>query len=614
MFRYFTLVWPAENEHAASVAALVRQRLLGRDLTWKAVLQAPGLEAFCAGISPGSGGVLPLSGHPGAFLGTLFHSSSSHRVYDLGDSASQRLLDSQGKAAIESYWGSYVLVLLERTAHRVTILRGPLSSLPCFWAVYRGVTLIFSCVDDCLSLGFLRFAIDWDCICAQVVGGDYLARQTALLGLETLISGEALHVTDAARTCTTYWSPSCLSPEPPVRDFAKASRLLRQTTETCIHGWLSSHKTVLLELSGGFDSSVVLSCAKRVATDTEIVNVNFWSPGSGDERIYAGSMATKTGTELLVRQRNNEVDLRRFLTCARTANPPVHFTAFDSEPTLVALAKQYNATAIVTGEIGDDIFGHAPFAGALAESLGWRKHFLGAVLDYALLTRLSFWKALTQAFEYRRWQSAAAYWSLYRYKQFYGLTDETSLASESRRRHYERELLPRFIHPWFRDVRAFPQGRVLLFWSLAQVTSTWFHSPFAGSEADLFINPLASQPLVEAFCKIPSALHFRDGESGALARAAFSSGLSEEVLGRGTGKGTPDEWIQRLIPQNREFLREVLLDGILIREGLLDRNKVEAVLSGAVSSSRVGLSELVMQLYVECWLRNWVEIVAEAAA
>ena len=77
------------------------------------------------------------------------------------------------------------------------------------------------------------------------------------------------------------------------------------------------------------------------------------------------------------------------------------------------------------------------------------------------------------------------------------------------------------------------------------------------------------------------------------------------VLQRGTGKGGPDLWAKDVIECNLEFLREYFLDGILVQRGLLDRRKVEAVLSPRIEKSTAILSDVFTKLYIEAWLRKW---------
>ena len=161
---------------------------------------------------------------------------------------------------------------------------------------------------------------------------------------------------------------------------------------------------------------------------------------------------------------------------------------------------------------------------------------------------------------------------------------------------------------------AVPPGWFQLVRDLIVGSSTWWHSPFAGERDAMFVHPLFSQPLVEAYFQIPARLHIAGGHSGAVARQAFADHLSPEVLKRGRGKGTPDAWLVQAIQRNREFLREFLLDGVLVRERILDRDKVEATLSGRAGGAMTSVCDLIAQLYIEGWLRRWTEVSLQAAA
>jgi len=533
----------------------------------------------------------------------------------LGPELTAEVMKTAGKSLVNSHWGSYVLFLKLPVARSVIVLRGPMSALPCFWIRFHNITVLFSLIEDCLALKLLSFSVDWDCIRAQAAGGDYLTRQTAINEIQTLVSGECLEIGSDRISRKLYWDPSSIRTETPVGRIDDAAVLLRNTTQHCVNAWVATRKTILLQLSGGLDSSILLACMCRAPTKPETISVNFWSKGSGDERNFARSMTDITGTELLECERDQEVDLRRFLNCARTGNPVVNFSAYDIEPRLVQLAHQRSATAIFNGEIGDDIFGHSPAPEVLAECLNscWPSmDFFRSAADYAELARVSLWSAVSQAIRYRSWQRQTPYWSLYRYKQFLQISTEKRLVTDDVARSYE-QMLTRYIHPWFENVRCMPLGRVMLLWGLVNATSTWSHSPFAGADSGLFMSPLASQPLVEAFCSIPSRLHFLGAENGAVARRAFRAYLTDAILSRGTGKGSPDMWMKDVLLRNRVFLRELLLDGILVRERILDKSRLEAALSGAVSNSRVGLAELVIQLYIESWLRRWTTSEASVA-
>jgi hypothetical protein len=74
------------------------------------------------------------------------------------------------------------------------------------------------------------------------------------------------------------------------------------------------------------------------------------------------------------------------------------------------------------------------------------------------------------------------------------------------------------------------------------------------------------------------------------------------------GKGGPGLWAREVVDNNTRFLREFLLDGILVRRRLIDRMKLEIVLSPRVVKSTVVVGDIFAKLYIEAWLRAWQQV------
>ena len=61
---------------------------------------------------------------------------------------------------------------------------------------------------------------------------------------------------------------------------------------------------------------------------------------------------------------------------------------------------------------------------------------------------------------------------------------------------------------------------------------------------------------------------------------------------------------EELVRRNRDFLKELLLDGVLIGEGLLSRSAVENALSGTLSQP-IAPEEIFRHIDTEIWARGW---------
>jgi asparagine synthase (glutamine-hydrolysing) len=611
MTRFVAFVWDERDAEALAQASMIRQSLIDAQ-GWVCVTDRAQLALYMPHPSVARTPPIHLYQEAGIILGTLFNRAAyaDHGTEPLRlitEHETREIVRTQGRSVIDRHFGSYVLFLRHPEEHRISIVRGPLGTLACYYLIHRRLTILVSHTADLQWLSPGSLSINWDSIRAQAAAGDYLTRETGLSAVTAMISGECLDIHEGRATHRSYWSPShhCVDR---IASLPEAADLLRRETQSCVGAWARSHDTILLLLSGGLDSSIVLSCLRRTTAHARVIAVNFYSDGAGDERRFARCMAAHAQTPLEEIASNLHIDLRQLPPCALTASPVLNFTAFDVEPVMRGLAQHWNATALFTGEGGDDVLGHASMSEALAELLQHprRMHRLfGASLDYAELTRISVWRALRLALHPLPWRRAPS-WSVYRHRQLTGHGRASSLLTDAAAAQYET-MIDRFVHPWFNDARALPLGKTMLVYSIIKATSSVSRSPFDDANEYSMISPLMSQPLIEAALRIPSDLHFFGAQNGAVARAAFRADLCPEVLERGTAKGTPASWARSLLDHNAAFLKTLLLEGHLARAGILDRTKLNALLSQEVSRSRIGIAELIRQLYIELWLRRWAD-------
>jgi asparagine synthase (glutamine-hydrolysing) len=115
-----------------------------------------------------------------------------------------------------------------------------------------------------------------------------------------------------------------------------------------------------------------------------------------------------------------------------------------------------------------------------------------------------------------------------------------------------------------------------------------------------YVSPLMSQPLLETCLTIPSWLWCTGGNNRAIVREAFRNRLPPEIIDRRT-KGAFDSFVAKLIEKNRRVLREMLLDGLLVREGIIDPLAVSAFLDSTLPA-RDGLGEFAALADVEAWV------------
>ncbi len=459
---------------------------------------------------------------------------------------------------ISKYWGHYVAVLRYPENASTMVLRGPVNSLACFRAGYRTINIFFSYVDDCAALKVFPLSINWDAITAQVMGGDHLTNETSIQEIESLECGESIECKPDGRSKRVYWDPRSFLEEKSPVSFIEATKTIRRATDYCISAVSSCHDAILLKLSGGLDSSIVLSALSRAPHQPSVTAVTYYSRGSGDERRFARSMAGRVACRLVERSRNRQLDLRRFLDCNRTVRPVLQFSAPDVEARDIALARELRASGIFDGELGDNIFGSRPGPGVLVEyfrQAGVGRRFLGAAVNYSMLTKQSLWRSLAlarrEALSIEKHPDFSASREMLR---VYGAERARSvtLASAEAEERY-KGIADRFLHPWFRQSRRIAPSSHAILIGLITVTSTTYHSPFSDPRDPPRVHPLLSQPLVEIALRMPAHLHCEFAQDRAVARAAFADVLPPEILQRGLGKGGPTLWTKDVVEGIRTF-------------------------------------------------------------
>jgi asparagine synthase (glutamine-hydrolysing) len=119
--------------------------------------------------------------------------------------------------------------------------------------------------------------------------------------------------------------------------------------------------------------------------------------------------------------------------------------------------------------------------------------------------------------------------------------------------------------------------------------------------------PLLSQPLVELCLRIPTYVLIKNGMDRATARRAFAPDLPPEIIKR-RNKGRIDQHLRDVMDANLNFVRDLLLNGRLVKEGLLNRRNLELYLTRERSPADFQYSEILQeQLCVEAWLSRWLD-------
>jgi asparagine synthase (glutamine-hydrolysing) len=596
MLRFIALTSDPDDSTSVAGARSIATRLRAIDTqTWEVAFDCPGRLILVSGAHGASNHVYRLSGGRGVVLGKLFSSNpTALRALSEDDAVSADLVASQGRRLVKDYWGRYVAFLHDGSSYRTWIIRDPSGALPCFYATIDGVTLVFSDLAVCLQNRLLSVRIDWNYLSTHVCCPSDFSERTALSGVSEVFQGEAVELC-RSQIANRFiaWNPTFFA-DRRLDSPNEAIELLRDATERCVFAWASCYSSILLELSGGLDSAIILSCLSRSPSAHRLTCLNNYQSDSscGDERIYARAAANAANVELVEIEDNINLPLHRLFNLQSTPRPGEYIGALQRFPPLRALADARSATAVFSGIGGDQLYFAGPLLLTAADMLfdrGLGRAFVNLSFDLSRKSGRLFWSLLLEVL-----------WAVHISGSRRHIPDQENTLSSAECRASVRTSLAS--HPWLERAEHLALGKIRHLRSLS-VCINAYHPLGDDSDPD-FVTPLLSQPLVEATLRIPTYILSANGVNRSAARTAFKDTLPKSIVDR-RGKGIVDYNFPIVIERNLRFVRETLLDGVLVKNKLLDRQRLEEALTPPnFHNGHLAGEILCSHLSTEVWARS----------
>ncbi len=481
------------------------------------------------------------------------------------------------------HWGAYVLFAADGSRHLA--LREPSGSVPVYHAAAGGVSLYAS------DAALLKVAMprpmspDFHFIRHWLTFPYLRGARTGAEGVLELLPGTCRRADGAQATIITSWSPfDHVHRGRAVVDFESAARMLRKEALAAIPRLAPPDGRIVLQLSGGLDSSIV--AASLSTTGRKFSAVTFATrAGDGDERRYARASAKRTGAELVELIEEDlpvdPLDLAEADPLRPGPNPllrPLHRA-------LAAELARSGADCVLDGAGGDNLFGYLNTASPVVDAfrqagLGTG---LGALHDLANLHGANLWSVAGYALR-RALRRAAPVWR----------RDESFLAPGAAVSRPDD-------HPWLNAPAGIPAGAADHVRTILGI-----HHFLSDSQpgAPLRLHPLLAQPLLELCLGIPSWLWFHGGRDRAVAREAFRNMVPDAILDR-RGKGRLESMFMKGYRSVRPRLEPFLRDGRLAAAGIIDGAAVSSYLRRPGEPRDAAYIRLLEIASAEQWLRSF---------
>lgn len=632
MYHYLALLWNPAVEESALTSRLFVANLTAKNNGWATAHAGPGMLVVHTSVRDGSANAYPLAHCAGIVVGNLFkrddddYSSRPPLAFDAAET--MRILESRGKHLVDRYWGSYVAFFQGDAAAVHHVIREPMAGIACYRLCYQGINVIFSHLEDAIRFLPMTLQVNRRYLARWLVFSQLSTNECGLDGVEDLPAGERLTFSDVQTKRERLWDPATFASDPRFEDPDEAMLQLRSTVQRTVDAWASCYQRIVHRLSGGLDSSIVAGCLARSPSKPEVTYLNFSISldsaqetihlpgmdkrlaarlraiaGHGDERYFARLIAERWSVPIIERERNVSMSLTRLWDTPFMTSPPLFFSSVELDDAKVELATQHGIQAFFSGHPGDAVF-LATFqplpAIDYAHMHGLTPGLWQHVLATASLSGESVWTVLAKAIRhgvlrrpYRHPLRVLDQPTLLNQEVFDGLTEDD------------------FFGPLTHDTGLLPPGKRNHATGIGR--SACHDYVFrSGSYAD-DVDPLNSQPVWETVLRIPTYTMLAAGVSRGLARKAFAELLPDEIRRR-TVKGTGTPFYQQLVRKNLAYIRDQLLDGWLVREKYLHREKLKLCLGAEEPFLMVSAPQILSYLSAEVWARQCLDSRCRAAA
>jgi asparagine synthase (glutamine-hydrolysing) len=606
MFRYVALLWNSQDPRQESEARRLAQTLQSSRMDMKPVLANDGVYVICANIHSDTNNVYRLSHNRGVVLGALFSQEMSDgtppKPIALDDQISETILRSEGRHLIDHYWGRYVAFFRKSHGPGGYALHSPVGAMQCYMIEYEGIVVVFSDIEDCAATQLFRFSINWRYVSAYLLNPFVYPNATGINEITRIQQGECVETTpNRAPKRSLYWNLMQFA-DKPIEDAKTALTSARQMTQACVNAWAAEHPRIVLKLSGGLDSSIVLACLRDAPTKPFVTCLNYFDRSTyGDEREFFRSAASVMPIERceIIEFENDpsRVPLESLLGV-----PPSPQPAFYHVSLLFRVAdlefSQARKAALFEGSYGDQLFLTETRFAAIDQA--WRRRLdgslLGTISDSARSQGQTFWASLADTLCIgllrRPLARAADIISPF-------LSRDSVEALQADAKAYLKAF-------WQDDRHRLPPGKLSHLEYLCAPLDGF--NPFERPGDPVRRMPLLSQPLVELFARLPTEMLVAGGLDRSLIRRAFAKDLPAKLLTRQT-KGLPSDFFLGTFQRHKQFVHDTLLGGTLVSEGLLDRSQIERFFADSITPNDERLSLLTEHHFnLELWLNSCKQI------
>lgn len=519
-------------------------------------------------------------------------SSLGHHFHSQTDSeAIVHAYEEWGSDCVTHLRGIFAFGIWDNTKQQLFLARDHLGVKPLYYAHYAGRFTFASQPKAILADPLFKREIDPHGFRDFLAFGFIPRDRSAFSGMSKLPAGHTAILSDNKLKLHQYWQ---LEYRPDFNDSREAIVRLHEGLAEAVQAQLVSDLPVGCFLSGGIDSSLLVSLARPHLSELRTFTVGFDDAGS-DEREHARLIAAHFGTNhherVATRQHLKQrlCNMQEFFDEPFDPNGPLPFLE------VAQLARQQKTTVSLGGDGADELFAgylryddfdRPAWLPSGKPTTWWRKFRHWGLLG----ARGSAIGDLDRYFSYEGCLTDAAQHPLMDDNFTAQLNDDAAAAMRSS----YRPDLPAVAAAQFMDMHLYLIDHILCKVDRASMAY--------GVEARV---PFLDIELVKLAFQIPLALQYRHGERKALLKQVAAKLLPAEVItSRKKGFSSPmEQWFDSHLDP---WMNSWMAGGQLVQSGILRRDWAQQLAALRASQPHIGQRTQWLMLTAELWARRWI--------
>lgn len=251
--------------------------------------------------------------------------------------------------------GEYAFALYDSIKKKVLIVRDRMGVKPLYYTLTKKGIMFSSELQAILKSGVHQFTFDEQSLQTFMQERCVFGTNTIITQIKRVKPGEVLSVDVTKKTfeTKTYWESK---PEPKGMTFNEFSKKLKELTTEAVNDRLQADVPVGAYLSGGIDSSIIVSLASKSYQNLKTFSISFENNDKLSEQKFAEEVSSRFNTQHFHFSIDKEF-MKDFPKIIRSCDEPLADTAIIPTYYLAQKASKKNVKVVLTGDGADELFG-----------------------------------------------------------------------------------------------------------------------------------------------------------------------------------------------------------------------------------------------------------------